>query len=126
MGSDMNKRILLFAGLLVALLLTIIAATAIGTASVPPALTLQIVMAKLGWPGGTEGLAEIPRATVSIIWNLRLPRVLLGALVGASLALAGVTYQGMLRNPLADPFTIGVSSGAAAGATSTPLSLLDA
>ncbi|MBS4030770.1 MAG: iron chelate uptake ABC transporter family permease subunit [Clostridiales bacterium] len=113
----MNKRVLLFAGLLAALLLTIIAATAIGTASVPPAVTLQIVLAKLGWPGGPEGLAEIPRSTVSIIWNLRLPRVILGALVGASLALAGVTYQGMLRNPLADPFTIGVSSGAAAGAT---------
>ena len=51
-----------------------------------------------------------------IIWNIRLPRVLLALCVGASLALAGAAFQGLLRNPLADPYTIGVSSGAALGA----------
>ena len=60
----------------------------------------------------------------TIIVDLRLPRVLLGALVGASLAVAGVTFQTMLRNPLADPFILGVSGGAAAGAAlSTALGL---
>jgi iron complex transport system permease protein len=47
----------------------------------------------------------------SIIWDIRLPRMLVAFLVGASLSLAGVTFQGILRNPLADPYTIGVSSG---------------
>ncbi|WP_078596129.1 FecCD family ABC transporter permease [Evansella clarkii] len=51
-----------------------------------------------------------------IIWNIRLPRVLLAFFVGASLALAGAAFQGLLRNPLADPYTIGVSSGASLGA----------
>src|SRR4051794_36017132 len=51
-----------------------------------------------------------------IIWNIRLPRVLLGFCIGASLALAGAAFQGLLRNPLADPYTIGVSSGASLGA----------
>ena len=54
--------------------------------------------------------------TASIVWELRLPRVLLAALVGAALALAGVAMQGLLGNPLADPYTVGVSSGASLGA----------
>ncbi|MHC5037640.1 MAG: FecCD family ABC transporter permease [Planctomycetota bacterium] len=52
-----------------------------------------------------------------IVWKLRLPRLLLGLLVGAGLAGAGCVLQGMLRNPLADPFTLGISGGAALGAT---------
>src|SRR5690625_2683849 len=53
---------------------------------------------------------------VNIVWNIRLPRVILSGIIGASLALAGAAFQGLLRNPLADPYTIGVSSGAALGA----------
>ncbi|OIJ21356.1 ABC transporter permease [Anaerobacillus alkalidiazotrophicus] len=59
---------------------------------------------------------ELPTNVEMIIWNIRLPRVLLAFLVGASLSLAGAAFQGLLRNPLADPYTIGVSSGAALGA----------
>jgi iron complex transport system permease protein len=51
-----------------------------------------------------------------IIWNIRLPRILLGILVGASLSVAGTSFQALLRNPLADPYVLGVSSGAALGA----------
>ncbi len=64
----------------------------------------------LGW------LNDVPRNEEMIIWNIRFPRVLLALFVGASLALAGAAFQGLLRNPLADPYTIGVSSGAALGA----------
>lgn len=60
-------------------------------------------------PGITDGERRI-------IWNIRLPRVILGLGVGAALALAGAAFQGLLRNPLADPYTIGVSSGASLGA----------
>jgi iron complex transport system permease protein len=59
---------------------------------------------------------DIPKNIEMIIWNIRFPRILLAFFVGASLALAGAAFQGLLRNPLADPFTIGVSSGAALGA----------
>lgn len=52
----------------------------------------------------------------TIVMNIRLPRVLLAGLVGASLAMAGGAFQGLLRNPLADPYTLGVSSGASVGA----------
>src|SRR5262249_9583055 len=53
----------------------------------------------------------------TIVFTIRLPRVLLAAVVGAALAVSGATYQGLFRNPLADPYLIGVASGAALGAT---------
>jgi iron complex transport system permease protein len=53
----------------------------------------------------------------AIVWQLRLPRVVLGALVGGMLALCGAAYQGIFRNPLADPYLLGVASGAGLGAT---------
>jgi iron complex transport system permease protein len=68
----------------------------------------------LPWVGGAE---DVPLAQQNIIWDVRLPRVLLAGLVGATLALTGATYQGVFRNPLADPYLIGVATGAALGAT---------
>jgi cobalamin transport system permease protein len=53
----------------------------------------------------------------SIFWDIRLPRVVLGALVGAMLAVAGASYQGVFHNPLADPYLLGVAAGAGLGAT---------
>jgi iron complex transport system permease protein len=58
-----------------------------------------------------------PPAQDAIVWQLRLPRVLAGALVGAALATSGALFQGLFRNPMADPFVLGISSGAAFGAT---------
>ncbi len=73
-----------------------------------------------------SGLARLPLLDVSsplsapqeaIVWEIRVPRVALGALVGAMLALAGTSYQGVFRNPLADPYLLGVAAGAGLGAT---------
>ncbi|MEH6936550.1 iron ABC transporter permease [Bacillus sp. JJ664] len=58
----------------------------------------------------------VPDDIQTIVMNIRVPRVLLAGLVGACLSLAGVAFQGILKNPLADPFTLGVSSGASVGA----------
>ncbi|AFL95439.1 iron(III)-siderophore ABC transporter permease 1 [Thermococcus cleftensis] len=68
----------------------------------------EVVDALLG--GGTD-------STRLIVWNIRLPRIVAGLLVGASLAIAGAVMQGFLRNPLATPFTMGVSHGAMFGAS---------
>ena len=57
---------------------------------------------------------ETPKELV--VWNLRLPRILMGILAGAGLAIAGCTTQGILRNPLASPYTLGISAGASFGA----------
>jgi len=64
------------------------------------------------------GAADWDRADSTILWQLRLPRALLAACVGAALATAGAIFQGLFRNPLADPFVVGVSGGAALGAVS--------
>jgi iron complex transport system permease protein len=67
---------------------------------------------------GNSGLAEgISRGAFAVVWELRFPRILCGLLAGAGLAVAGVIFQGILQTPLADPYTLGISSGAAFGAS---------
>lgn len=58
-------------------------------------------------------------ASLNILWKIRMPRVILAGLVGAALAMAGAAFQGLLKNPLADPYTLGISSGASVGAVIT-------
>ena len=75
---------------------------------------LRSVGAKLGIPGATSPLDGTPGGDPR---DLRVPRVLLAALVGGMLAIAGATYQGVFHNPLADPYLLGVAAGAGLGAT---------
>lgn len=75
---------------------------------------LESAAAKLHVPGFTSPLSPTEEA---ILWQIRVPRVILAALVGSMLALAGATYQGVFRNPLADPYLLGVAAGAGLGAT---------
>jgi len=96
------------AGVLMLLGLAVLASAAIGLAAGPSRLSLREVAAVL--------LAPEPQgAAADIVLRVRLPRVELALLVGASLAVAGVLFQALLRNPLADPFVLGVSGGAALG-----------
>jgi iron complex transport system permease protein len=85
-------------------------ATGIGRMDVGWEAIATVLLGKLGWPVGA-----MDRTTEVVVWGIRLSRVALSGLVGASLAVAGVIFQGLLLNPLADPFTIGVSTGAAFG-----------
>ena len=95
---------------------TVILATGLGPVSVPPLTTAKIMLSQLPGVGKL-----IPQTWEPLDWNivmgLRLPRVCLGMVVGASLAVCGVAMQALVRNNLADPFLLGVSSGAAAFAT---------
>ncbi len=94
---------------------TMCGACVLGQYGPRPVRTLQILCRAL------PALVTVEPAALSwdeeIILHLRLPRVLLGAVVGALLAVAGTAFQGLLKNPLADPYIIGVSSGAAVGAS---------
>jgi iron complex transport system permease protein len=65
---------------------------------------------------------SVPPLDAAIIWQIRLPRVVLGALVGSMLAGGGAAYQGVFRNPLADPYLLGVAAGAGLGATAVIIS----
>jgi iron complex transport system permease protein len=98
------------------LLSSVLLGISIGTVSVPIFTIIEIMMSKLF---GVISLDEIDPMYSSIVLNIRLPRVILAGLVGASLAIAGAAFQGLLRNPLADPYTLGVSSGASVGAVLT-------
>jgi iron complex transport system permease protein len=89
------------------------AAAAVGPVDIPPLTLMRIVADRLpvvdlapDWPDSWE----------TIVWDLRLPRIVLAGIVGAALALSGSTYQGLFRNPLADPYLIGVASSAGLGA----------
>lgn len=94
-----------------AVLVVIIIATGIGSVHIPTPKVLEIVLSKFTH---TVNLDETWNV---IIWQIRLPRVVMAALVGMALAASGATYQGLFRNPLADPYLIGVASGAGLGAT---------
>ncbi|MDO9436929.1 iron ABC transporter permease [Hydrogenophaga sp.] len=98
--------------LAVCLLAAIVLSFGIGPLKVSPADVLRIVFARFGL-ADAEGLSA---RDIAVVWNLRIPRALMGALVGASLALAGAGLQGLFGNPLADPGVVGVSQGAALGA----------
>lgn len=89
--------------------------TIIGPASVSLADANKILLSKLFH--ADVDLTGISRGSISIIWNVRLPRVIMGFIAGAALAVCGCGYQGIFKNPMADPYVLGVSSGAALGAT---------
>lgn len=88
----------------------------VGTVSVPALDIFRIIGAEIFHLSPDESINPMYS---NIVMNIRLPRVILAALVGASLAIAGAAFQGLLRNPLADPYTLGVSSGASVGAVIT-------
>lgn len=94
-------------------MVTALLALFMSSVKVPVADIIHIIIHKLtGWAAGED----IPANVEMIIWDIRFPRVLLSFGVGGALAISGAAFQGLLRNPLADPYTIGVSSGAALGA----------
>ena len=108
-----RSRIYAIIGLVLLLGITIVVTLSIGSTDIPFKTLSYVLLDKLPfihieptWTINTE----------TIIFDIRLPRLLLAGLVGAALAVAGTTYQGLFRNPLADPYLIGVAQGAALGA----------
>lgn len=104
---------LLIAALAVVLVFSLAAAATIGVADLGPGTVWTVVATRLGLTG--DG-GDIPALTHAIVWDIRLPRALTAATVGAGLAAAGVVMQALTRNPLADPYLLGLSSGASLGA----------
>lgn len=117
-GYRRRARWPLLGALLAGLALVALVALAWGTVRIPAGAIARMIALRLPLVGTRLGIvADWPAAHETIIFTIRLPRVVLAGLVGAALALAGATYQGLFRNPLADPYLIGVASGAALGAT---------
>ncbi|MDQ3990789.1 MAG: iron ABC transporter permease, partial [Actinomycetota bacterium] len=95
-----------------ALVLVVAVAVSVGTVWISPGTVVRLA----GWRLGLWARPDVPASVEVILFQLRLPRVALGMLVGAGLAVSGAVFQALFRNPMADPAIIGVSSGAALGA----------
>jgi iron complex transport system permease protein len=112
--AGIRDRPVVLVGLgLVSLIVALVLGVGVGSVAIDPGDTIAILAHRF------LGL-DVPRtwsdATETIVVELRLPRVLTAMLVGCALAVAGATFQGLLRNPLADPYVLGTASGAALGA----------
>ncbi|WP_190822446.1 FecCD family ABC transporter permease [Saccharopolyspora pogona] len=108
--TKLRPRHLLVA--LVVLLASILLSVLLGAAELGWQRVLGEIVAQL-----TGGMSPLSEREAAILWQLRVPRVVLGVLVGAALAVSGAAFQGVFRNPLADPYLLGAASGAGLGAT---------
>lgn len=107
--STLRRTIIICLALLLVLLLTVVVASVVGAERLPFASSLCALFS-----GGSASCGLTSEQT-AILFEIRLPRILLAASVGASLATAGAGYQALLRNPLAEPYLLGISNGAAVG-----------
>jgi iron complex transport system permease protein len=96
---------------MLAILLVVGISTGIGDLPIPLSTTFFAVTNRLGWSG-----VELNRIHETVIWDYRLSRALVAAFCGAGLALSGAIMQSLLRNPLAEPYVLGISAGASTGA----------
>ena len=113
LGRPRRRPVVLAIAGFVALSIALVLGVALGTVAISPSDTIAILAERL--LGIDLGRTWSP-ALETIVWDLRLPRVLTAMVVGMGLAVAGATFQGLLRNPLADPYVLGTASGAALGA----------
>lgn len=103
--------------LTIVLIFSIALFSAVGTAEINYMDSFKIIASKIPIIKDYVNIDHIKNSHRTIIWSIRLPRILLGVLVGSSLSMAGAAFQGMFKNPMADPYIMGISSGAALGAT---------
>lgn len=115
-----KKSTLLFVYLILAagLIMSVVAAINMGSVDIRPSSVFKIIYGKMF---DADILEEFSKNQISIVWSLRFPKVLVAACTGAGLALAGILMQALTKNALADPYILGISSGASTGAV---LSLL--
>ena len=95
-------------------MLVAVLAAGVGSVGMPPLTVMKILVSRIP---SVDLAPTWPESWDTILWQLRFPRIALAGIVGGALALAGATYQGLFRNPLADPMLIGGASGAGLGAT---------
>ena len=100
--------------LLVLLVASVFVAVSLGAVTIDIGDTYGVIFSKLGLPIASHTIAKPLEA---IIWNMRVPRVLLGLIVGAGLSMSGSVMQSTVNNPIAEPYILGISAGATFGAT---------
>jgi iron complex transport system permease protein len=113
MHQKVNMLVVLVVLIFVAII-SMLFGVGIGSTSIAPVTTMKVILSHL--PGFSLWFPVSDIATDAIVWDIRFPRVILALFIGSALAVAGAALQGLLRNPLAEPYTIGVASGASVGA----------
>ncbi len=98
-------------------LLSLLLAVCIGIIPLNPGEVYRIILYKLFGLNFEDAISRIPLAHIDIVWQIRLPRVLMALVAGAGLAVCGTVLQATVENPLAEPYILGISSGASMGAT---------
>ena len=109
-----SRYICLLLLLIIFLAFSLFLAVSLGSVTIDIQDTYQIIFSKLGFSFGTDKLSP---STIAIVWNMRVPRVLLGILAGAGLSVCGSVMQSTVNNPIAEPYILGISAGATFGAT---------
>ena len=108
-----SRYVCLLLLLIIFLACSLFFAVSLGSVTIDIQDTYQIIFSKLGFPLGTGKLSP---STIAIVWNMRVPRVLLGILAGAGLSVCGSVMQSTVNNPIAEPYILGISAGATFGA----------
>ncbi len=112
--KNRNKIIIVY---FIVLLIVIIFASTIGVADIGFIDSLKIISSKIPFVKDLFDLSNIKETSKIIVLDIRLPRIILSVLIGVALSTSGVVFQAIFKNPMADPYILGISSGAAFGAT---------
>jgi iron complex transport system permease protein len=112
--KNRNKIIIVY---FIVLLIVIIFASTIGVADIGFIDSLKIISSKIPFVKDLFDLSNIKETSKTIVLDIRLPRIILSVLIGVALSTSGVVFQAIFKNPMADPYILGISSGAAFGAT---------
>lgn len=108
--------IFIYLGLLTALVAAVVFSAGTGSADIGFVNSLRILLSKVPLIKRMIDISSLPATYSTIIFSIRLPRIIASLLVGTGLSVCGVVFQGMFRNPMADPYVLGISSGAVLGA----------
>lgn len=114
MRKNNKIKILILLGILI---FSMLFSITVGAVNIPLKDTVKIIFNRIGFLSSKVDISNIKESNIFIVLSIRLPRILLAALVGSVLAVVGSSYQAIFKNPMADPYVMGVSSGAAFGAT---------
>jgi len=100
--------------LIIFLLFSLFLSVSLGAVKINLLDTYRIVFSKLGW---FSNIGYLSKSSIAIVWNMRIPRVLLAIIAGSGLSICGCVMQSTVNNPIAEPYILGISSGATFGAT---------
>lgn len=108
---------IIFIFMICALFISIIISSTLGVANITFSQSIQILISKIPCINNLVNIDDISQTHKLIIFNIRLPRIILSALIGAGLSVVGCVFQAIFKNPMADPYVLGISSGSALGAS---------